>query len=84
MASERITIRVPQALGRRLRRRSASTGRSESELVREALEAHLSESPVQQSAYELAERAGLIGCVERAPKDLSTNKDHFARFGQNK
>jgi predicted DNA-binding protein len=84
MASERITIRVPEELARQLRSRSASMGRSESEVVREALEAHLSRQPGRQSAYALAEEAGLIGCVERAPKDLSTNKDHFSGFGNHK
>ncbi|MGA8308616.1 MAG: hypothetical protein WB755_01185 [Terriglobales bacterium] len=84
MSSDRITIRVPQALGQRLRSRSRLKGQAESELVREALESYLGQSSGERPAYELAEEAGLIGCVRRAPKDLSTNPRHFEGFGEDK
>lgn len=67
MSSDRITIRVPQALGQRLRSRSRLKGQAESELVREALESCLGQSSGERPAYELAEEAGLIGCVRRGP-----------------
>ena len=35
-----------------------------------------------RTAYELAEEAGLIGCVRRAPKDLSTNRHYIEDFGK--
>ena len=36
-----------------------------------------------RTAYELAEEAGLIGCVRRAPpKDLSTNRRYIEDFGK--
>ena len=96
MSSDRITIRVPQALGQRLRSRSRLKGQAESELVREALESYLGQSSGERPAYELAEEAGLIGCVRRGPgspgpgssaprspaKDLSTNPRHFEGFGK--
>ena len=93
MPSDRITIRVPQALGQRLRSRSRLKGQAESELVREALESYLGQSSGERPAYELAQEAGLIGCVRRgagspAPrspaKDLSTNPRHFDGFGKDK
>jgi predicted DNA-binding protein len=84
MSSDRITIRVPQALGRRLRSRSRLKGQAESEVVREALESYLGQSGGERSAYELAEEAGLIGCVRCAPKDLSTDSRHFEGFGKDK
>jgi len=88
MSCDRITIRVPQALGQRLRSRSRLKGQAESELVREALETYLGQSSDGRSAYELAEEAGLIGCVRRAPgspaKDLSTDSRHFAGFGKDR
>jgi len=88
MSSDRITIRVPQALGQRLRSRSRLKGRAESELVREALESYLGQSSGERPAYELAEEAGLIGCVRRGAgspaKDLSTNPHHFDGFGKDK
>jgi len=56
-------------------------GKSESELVREALEAYLAKTGDELSAYAVADRAGLIGCLRRAPKDLSINRSHFEGFG---
>jgi metal-responsive CopG/Arc/MetJ family transcriptional regulator len=84
MASQRITIRVPEVLGTRLRQRSRAKGQTPSELVRIALENYLGGTRRQRSAYELAEEAGLIGCTHEAPRDLSTNRRHFEGFGKDK
>jgi len=81
VASERITVRVPATLGSRLRDRSRMKGQTPSDLVRVALENYLGERSSTGSAYDLAKAAGLIGCVRRAPKDLSTNPRHFEGFG---
>jgi predicted DNA-binding protein len=87
MSSERITVRIPQELGGRLRHRSRIKGQTESDLIREALETYLGRSNGERSAFELAEEAGLIGAVRRRsrtrpPKDLSTNPRHFKGFGK--
>ena len=86
MASNRITIRIPETLGQRLRHRSRMRGQPESALVREALETYLAQSTEARPAYELAEEAGLIGCIGRGPKspakDLSTNPRHLEGFGK--
>ena len=84
MALDRISIRIPSTLGRLLRRRSLMKGKSESEVVREALETYLVKTSDEHSAFDLAEGAGLIGCVRRAPKDLSTGRRHFDDFGNRK
>jgi predicted DNA-binding protein len=84
MRSERITVRVPQPLGERLRNRSRTKGQTESELVREALETYLGQSTKDRSAYELAREAGLIGSVKGAPTDLSTSRRHFEGLGKRK
>jgi metal-responsive CopG/Arc/MetJ family transcriptional regulator len=84
MSSQRITVRVPKTLGTLLRDRSRAKGKTPSDLVRVALESYLGRGASQNSAYELAEEAGLIGCVRRAPKDLSTNRRHLDGFGKNK
>ena len=84
MASSRITIRIPGELGVRIRNRSRSKGQTESELVREALENYLGQPSKERSAYDLAREAGLVGCVRRAPRDLSTNPRHFEGFGARK
>jgi hypothetical protein len=52
--------------------------------VRIAVENYLGETVSTGSAYELADAAGLIGCVKHAPKDLSTNRRHFEGFGSGK
>ena len=59
-------------------------GQTPSDLVRVALENYLGQEAATASAYELADAAGLIGCVHRAPKDLSTNRRHFDGFGKSK
>jgi predicted DNA-binding protein len=84
MATQRISIRIPRPLGERLRKQSVNKGRSESELVREALETYLSTTDDAPSAYDLAKEAGLIGCLQHGPKDLSTSPRHFKGFGKSK
>jgi len=77
MASHRITVRVPKGLEALLRNRSRAKGKTPSDLVRIALESYLGRATGARSAYELAEAVGLIGCVRRAPKDLSTGRHHL-------
>jgi predicted DNA-binding protein len=88
MASERLSIRISETLGQRLRRRSRMKGQPESALVREALEIYLDQTAEPRPAYELAEKAGLIGLIGRgrkAPrKNLSTARRHFLGFGKSK
>ncbi|MBZ5682298.1 MAG: ribbon-helix-helix domain-containing protein [Acidobacteriia bacterium] len=84
MATDRITIRIPESLGTRLRRQSRARGQTPSELVRVALENYLDSRKGRRSAYELAEQAGIIGCAPGLPKDLSTNPRYFAGFGKGK
>lgn len=75
-------MRIEPHLQSGLRRRAALAQKSESEVVREALEAYLSNAPEGPSAYDLAVRAGVIGCVKSGPRDLSTNPKYFKGFGE--
>jgi len=84
MSSNRITIRIGEELERRLRKRSALTGKDESAVIRTALKEYLSKTPARLSAYEVALADGLIGCGQKAPKDLSANKRHMRGFGQDR
>jgi predicted DNA-binding protein len=84
MSSQRITIRVSESLVKRLKKHAGMRRRSESALVREALENYLGEAPASSSAYDLAKEAGLIGCVRGGPSDLSTNRKHFEGFGESR
>jgi predicted DNA-binding protein len=84
MSSQRITIRISESLVKRLKKQAGMKRRSESALVREALERYLGEASTSNSAYDLAREAGLIGCVGGGPSDLSTNRGHFEGFGENR
>jgi len=84
MPPQRITIRVSESLVKRLKKHADMRQRSESALVREALENYLGKAPTPSSAYDLARDAGLIACVSRAPSDLSTNRAHFEGFGKSR
>ena len=84
MASRRISVRVPGGMVRRLKERSRATGTGESEVVRQALEEHLSKNERKHTAYDLFLEAGLIGCARGLPKDLATNKRYFKGFGKGK
>ncbi len=84
MSSHRITVRVPKPLAARLRQRSRMKGQTSSELVRIALEKFLEESKTERTAYDLAKEAGIIGCADGLPADLSTNPKYFEGFGKSK
>jgi len=84
MASNRITVRIPEKLTARLRSRSRAKGTTESDLVREALENYLGRPGTERTAFELAEEAGIIGIAQNGPTDLSTNRRHLKGFGRGK
>ena len=56
-----------------------STGRTESELVREGLRLVAAEEGRRRSALELAGPS--VGKFKKGPKDLSTNRKHLDGFG---
>ena len=82
MASRRISVRIDPGVEARLRRRASLARKSESAIVRDALDAYLKFGPLAPSAYDVALQAGVIGCVKGAPPDLSTNADHMKGFGK--
>jgi predicted DNA-binding protein len=84
MADHRISVRIPQHLGQRLRQRSKLKGVPESELVREALDSYLPAPQKVQSAYDAAVALGVIGCAKGLPRDLSTNPKYMKGFGEDR
>jgi len=82
MATNRLSIRVRPKLRRELRGFSSATGRRESEIVREALEEYLDANGRSETCFDIARRSGLVGAVEDAPTDLSTNPKHLRGFGR--
>jgi predicted transcriptional regulator len=81
MKDSRITVRLPATLRRRLKQAARSSGTRESDLVRVSVEQRLAGEDDEITAYERFKKAGLIGVVRRASKDLSTNSKHFDGFG---
>jgi hypothetical protein len=58
----------------------ASTGCSESEIVRRGLKLVADEERRRRSALELAGRS--VGRFRKGPRDLSTNRKHLEGFGK--
>jgi len=84
MSSRRISVRVPGKIAQRLKERSRTSGKRESEVVRQALQEHLSRNGEAKNAYDAFLEPGLIGNAPGLPKDLATNKRHFKGFGKSK
>ncbi|MBZ5607128.1 MAG: ribbon-helix-helix domain-containing protein [Acidobacteriia bacterium] len=78
---DRITVRFPAELRRRLKAAAERSGTRESDLIREAVDRQLAAEDVEVTAYARAKKAGLIGVVRGARRDLSTNPRRFAGFG---
>ena len=77
-------MRITPDMALKLRRRSKLTGKSASEILRDAVEAHLQDTPLRESAGALAQRLGLAGCAKGLPPDLSTNRKYFEGFGRDR
>jgi len=84
MPSGRLSVRVSARLEQQLRQRAAIAGRSESELVRQALDGYLAGSAEERSAYEIAEELGLLGCASGGARDVSRNRKHMEGFGKSR
>lgn len=82
MASDRLSVRIPPELQNSLESLSEATGKSEAEVVREALQEYCLKHAKLPTAYDVAEEAGVIGCVRGGPKDRSTNPRHMDGFGR--
>ena len=59
-----------------------ATGKSESELVRNAIEELCRQHRDEPTCYDIAVRMGIVGAVKGGPKDLSTNPKHMEGFGR--
>lgn len=82
MASERLSLRLPEPLRSGMENLSELTGRTESDLAREAIGEYLSRHATLPTCYDLAKESGVIGCVKSGKGDLSTNPKHMEGFGQ--
>jgi metal-responsive CopG/Arc/MetJ family transcriptional regulator len=81
MASDRLSLRLTETLRSGLENLVSTTGRTESDIAREAIQEYLIRHSKLPTCFEIAEQAGLIGCVESGIQDLSTNPKHMKGFG---
>jgi predicted transcriptional regulator len=81
MSARRLSVRLSQELEKQLASIVRSTGRTESDLVRAALEDFCKKHSAKPTAYDLFKAAGLIGCA-KGPADLSTNEKYMEGFGR--
>jgi metal-responsive CopG/Arc/MetJ family transcriptional regulator len=79
---DRINVRIDGNLKQELEAEAKERGVSPSEVVREALAAHIKSRARKQNCLDLARQIGLIGCARGLPADLSTNREHFDSFGR--
>ncbi len=76
-------ITVEGDLGRRVSERARAEGTTEAQLITKAVEAYLAaRKDGTGEPYQRMEQAGLIGCVEDAPADLSTNPEYLEDLGR--
>jgi Arc/MetJ-type ribon-helix-helix transcriptional regulator len=76
-----VTVKVSKALANRLALVARERGGNRSEIVREALEAHL-DHPRANSGSCLDLARDLAGTIDSAPPDLSTNRRHLRHYGR--
>jgi hypothetical protein len=81
MAAE-ISVRLSKKLQKDLAAVVAATGKSEADILRAALQEYCAKQEFGPSAYDVAKKAGLIGCVKGLAPDLSTNKKYMEGFGR--
>ena len=74
-----VTIKLPDGLALRLEQTVARRGATQSEVIREALEAHLA-APSAGSCLELV--GDLAGSVRGGAPDLSSSKRRLKGFGR--
>jgi len=82
MTNHRISVRISRALQKQIASLARQTGKTESDITRQALEDYCQKQTVQKSAYEGFLQAGLIGDATGLPSDLSTNPKYMEGFGR--
>lgn len=76
-----LSVKVPEALDRKLAAAARRHRACKSALVRKALERYLDDTQELGRGSFLDLASDLVGCVKDAPADLSSNPRHLADFG---
>jgi len=77
-----LSIKVPEAVDRRITAAMKRRGMRKSDMVREALERYLDEAHEARRGSFLDLAGDLVGCVKDAPADLSSNPRHLDGYGR--
>jgi metal-responsive CopG/Arc/MetJ family transcriptional regulator len=77
-----ISLKLPPVLLNKLRKRSRETGRTQSEIIRDALEASLDGNRSITAESSLHDLVSHLAGTGKGPKDLSANKKYLRDFGQ--
>jgi Arc/MetJ-type ribon-helix-helix transcriptional regulator len=75
-----LTIKIPADVKQRLEREAQQSGRSVSDLIREAVGDHLRKAAATTSLYERTR--DLCGVGGSGRPDLATNREHLRGFGE--
>lgn len=73
-----LSIRLPEPLANWVETAAEKSGRTQSEIIREALE----QRRAGGKAKSVGEMMEELGGTFKGPRDLSTNKKHFEGFGR--
>lgn len=77
-----LSVKVPEALDRKITAVLKRRGMKKSDVVREALERYLDETHEVRGGSFLDLAGDLVGCVKDAPADLSSNPKHMDGYGR--
>jgi hypothetical protein len=81
MGNPRLSVRIPAELRRDLLAIARAAGRSEADIVRDALEQYRQGQISGPSCLEIAKDSGILGSGRDLPADLSVNPQHMDGFG---
>lgn len=82
MASDRLSVRIPDELRGELEAVVNATGKTEADVVREALSEYCRKEATLPTCHDLAIRNGALGCVKGGPADRSTNPKYLEGMGR--
>ena len=82
MSLHRITVRIEGSIHEQLEHVAQASGMTQPEIIRAAIKDYLRRQLPTQTCYDVAKRAGVIGCVKGGPRDMSTNPKHMEGFGR--
>lgn len=82
MKTAKLSVRIDSTIKSQLDTLTSLSGKETSEIIREALLDYFSNLQAPQNLVQVMKRAKALGCTNKGPADLSTNKKYFEGFGK--